>query len=357
MTLESTRGTMSLPLPQLAPDPQLSANIYCAGRLDELIRFGIAPFWDAVQADEQSQGAYLWLLRYGRCGEHLKVRFHGPESERERVRARLQESVSGYLAALDAPPADRSSDIRTALPAIDVEDHASALYPDRTLLWTQYRRSPVSLGGNPWQADDGYVALFTRCLGRAWARLHAALGQGDPFRSRQTLLLRALLEGLAELAWPADKCVSYLTYHRDWLVRFSITKSNQEPARGAELMAVFEQRVDRMGTALQAIQRAVQQVWPPGVADVPAASDNLWHGSLRALDEYMAQRRHDPDYFVDPFASDMAFPAVFKVNHGAASHFGLHLHDEAFTHHLLLHALSGGNAPAFTHGLPRSMVA
>lgn len=339
---------MANPPLELFPDPLFSANVYCAGRLDDLIRFGIAPFWDTVQSDAQSHGVYLWLLRYGRCGEHLKVRVHAPESERERLRARLKDAVDGFLAALDAPVAERSTDTRAEMPAIDVEDEASTVHPDRALLWTQYRRSPISLGGNPWQMEDRYAALLTRCLGSAWARLHAALSHGDSFPSPQNLLLRALLEGLGELAWPAAKCIAYLTYHRDWLVRFSLHKSRQDAAKGRELMAYFDERVDRMPAALQAVQRAVHLTWLPGAADAPATPDNLRHGSLCALVEHMARRRHDPGYLLDPFASDVVFPGVFKAHHGAANQFGLRMLDEAFTHHMLLHAMTGSDVPGFT---------
>jgi hypothetical protein len=332
----------------LFPDPLFSANIYCAGRLGDLIRFGIAPFWDAVQADVESHGGYLWLLRYGRCGEHLKVRVHAPESERKRVRDRLKDAVDGFLATLDAPVAERSGDIRAELPAIDVEDEATTVHPDRSLLWTRYRRSPVSLGSTPWHLDDRYVALFTRCLGRAWAHLHTGLGQGDACPSPQNLLARAVLEALADVAWPSATCTDYLAYHRDWLVRFSLHKSRQDPAKGRELVAYFDERVDKMSTALQALRRAVHLVWPPGAADAPAAPGNLWQGSLRALVVHMGERRHDPGHLVDPFASDMVFPGVFKVLHNAANHFGLRMLDEAFTHHLLMRAMTGSNIPDFT---------
>lgn len=329
-------------------DPLVSANVYCAGRLNELIRLGIAPFWSTVQAHAQDHERYLWLVRYGRCGEHLKIRIHAPESERERLRVQLEDTVGGYLAGLDAPAAERSPDIHAEQPPIDEEDESDVVHPDGVLLWTRYRRSPVSLGGKPWPEDDDYVALLTRCLGRAWDRLHHAVGQGDPFRSAQNLLLKALVEGLAELAWPAARRVTYLAYHRDWLVRFALSRGAQDPAKGRALVAQFDQRVDKMSAVLQAVQRTVDSLWPSSGTDVETARDGSWRGALGALTDYMAERRGDPDFLVDPFASDLVFPGMFKVLHGAANQLGLRMLDEAFTHHLLARAMGGREIPGFT---------
>src|SRR5512133_161067 len=140
----------SAPLP--LPDPLLTANVYCAGRLDDVLLRGVAPFWRGVRAEHPEQQAYLWFVRYLRGGEHLKVRLHAPEAMREALRSSFEAAVRSHLATLatlgSAPAAAAAPRSDGALP-IDVEDEGAEAHPDPSFLWTHYQRSAVSFGGGP----------------------------------------------------------------------------------------------------------------------------------------------------------------------------------------------------------------
>ena len=152
------------PPPAVFPDPALTANVYCERRQDHFLSTALATFWRQVRCLEGELDSYLWFVRYGRCGEHVKVRLHVPEERRESLAALLTTTVETYFAEHEPPePAQRKD--WSYLPPIDEQDQAEEDYPDRTLLWTRYQRSHVSLGGKPFLDDDRYSALMTRCLG------------------------------------------------------------------------------------------------------------------------------------------------------------------------------------------------
>jgi len=275
------------------PDPSLTADIYCAGGLDRVVFQVVAPFWHELR--ERGSGSYLWLVRDGAGGEHLKVRIHGPESELPLQRRLLEERAASYA-----------------------------------LVWTVYERSHTSLGGGPFLEDDHYVALLTRCLGNACA-LVLSLQPGEngvlPHRIRQIALLRGLIVGLAALGFPAEKRTDYLAYHRDWLLRFVSSE---------QLLPRFEERIARMGPALDPVRTLAQN---GGDIDLQGRGGD-WRRSLVELLEYVAPFSSDPAYQLDPFAADPAFSPLFKAFHGLANHLGLAMADEAFTHHLLLRAIT-----------------
>src|SRR6476661_446290 len=112
------------------PDPALTANVYCSGRLDTVIFGAVAPFWRELRPHDPGRLGHLWLMRYGKGGEHLKIRFHGPESCRPLIRGRLEERVTAFLGSLE-PAAEPAPPARERAPAIDVED-AAENHPDLT---------------------------------------------------------------------------------------------------------------------------------------------------------------------------------------------------------------------------------
>jgi hypothetical protein len=283
--------------------------------------------------------AYLWFVRYGRCGAHLKLRIHAPASEALVLRNLLAHAAESYFAAHDAPePATRSA--RLDLPPIDPQDQEEDLYPDRTFVWTDYRRSHVSLGGAPFYSDDSYAARFTRCLGTGCeavlAMFEAHPGDEPPHRARQSTLLDLLVTGLPALLHGADERAAYLAYHRDWLIRFTLLKSNTDPERAGEMIRFFDTRVEATAaSALTPLQKVVRADWcQNGVA----LKSGLWCTALRELLTHIAPLCLNPDYRIDPFAADPIFAPVFKVLHGLANQIGLNMLNEAFTHHLLLRA-------------------
>jgi hypothetical protein len=345
-------------------DPVRSANIYCAGHLDGLIARVAAPAWRDLHRAGETDGSYFWLMRYGKRGEHLKLRLHGPAAIAPHFESLLAPAAAAYFAALPPAAAPPEKKGWVGAPPIDAEDDEDADAADRSLVWTHYGRSHVSLGGKPFLTDDRYAELMTRCLA-AGCEVVLALDFGDedrlPHRIRQTTLLKALIGGLAALGFDAGQRADYLAYHRDWLLRFILPRDRRSEADPVEqLRRHFDTRVDGMGSGLTVIGDAARASWvadsavvAEGAGDASGATgyggaatpDLVWRRSLANLLAYIRPFCADPDYQLDPFASDPAFAPLFKVFHGLGNQLGLNLAEEAFAHHILLRATAEVNAP------------
>jgi hypothetical protein len=325
------------------PDPVVTASIYCSGRLDAVLFHAVAPFWREIRSQDPRRLCFLWLMRYSKGGEHLKVRVHGPKSRRPVLRELLEEKVTAFLASLpepvDRPPAAPPE----RAPAVDPEDDPDwGDHPDRALLWTTYRRSPVSLGGPPFLSDDRYAALLTRSLAAGCERIFALKPDAGgalapPVRRRA--LLAGLIVGLAALGFDPGKRASYLAYHRDWLLRFELPMADRcETGAVERLLPGLDGRMARMGESLLSLRRVAEAGWEGsgGAPDPGEGPDAGWRRSLADLLEYISPLCLDPDYRLDPFAGDPVFAPVFKVLHGFANQLGLKRLDEAFAHHVLL---------------------
>src|SRR6185436_8505662 len=131
--------------------------------------------WAEIQRRDETGSSYLWVMRYAKGGDHLKVRLHGPEHQRSWMRKFLTGIVEPYFSTLGPPEPGALRKSRDLATPIDQEDRAPDLYPDHTLLWTVYERSHISLGYRPYLNDDVYISLLTRCLGRSTEVL---LGRG-----------------------------------------------------------------------------------------------------------------------------------------------------------------------------------
>jgi hypothetical protein len=329
------------------PDPVLTANIYCTGLLDHIIYDAIENFFRRLRELDTEKNYYLWTVRYGRCGDHLKVRLHGPEEHKAFLQAMLAESVASCFKNLPEPAAP-STQKRMEAPPVDVEDEADQDYPDRTLLWTRYRRKDISLARRPFYPDDRYAALATRCLGRACEIVLASLkprepGGPVPHRLRQTTLIKSLILGLAGLEFSAAARSAYLAFHRDWLLRFALHKNNADATKSGEILDRFDERVDGLGDYRETLRKAAHKEWQ-GEGGAREELFTAWQGALADLLRYVEPCRDDPAYHVDPFASDPVFVPVFKVFHGLGNQLGLNMLDEAFAHHLLLRATSPAEA-------------
>jgi hypothetical protein len=325
----------------LLPDPVLTANIYCERRQDHFLTKALAPFWQEVHPLEPERDSYLWIVRYGRCGEHVKVRLHSPEHRRESMAALLTRAVESYFAEHEPPqPATRKD--WSSLPPIDEQDQAEYEYPDRTLLWTRYQRSHVSLGGKPFLDDDRYAALMTRCMGEGCEIVLSSLvldaTDQTPHTIRQSTLLKLLPSALQALCPNMDERKEYLTYHRDWLIRFSLAKRKADPFKTAEILKYFDDQVAATtASALTPLRAVVAAQWRPG-AEAHQPELWGWRSSLSSLRAYVEPLAGQPGYRLDPFAVNPAFAPYFKVLHGMANQVGLNMLNEAFTHHLLLQA-------------------
>lgn len=332
--------------PKLYSDPMLTANIYCTDLTDRLIYSAIRPFWHDALPYRREMQLRMWLMRYRRCGQHLKVRLHGPESARFTMMELLQKRVGDFFDTI--AETDRAIPVDYQIGAgdipIDVEDHGDSNHPNCYLLWTTYRRSFVSLGSLPFLDDDHYVAHFTRCLAEG---CEVALREFEPNRSgeftntaRQLILLKALIEGLEAFGFAPAKSMDYLSYHRDWLIRFAIFKSKTDMGKAPEIIRHFDKRCQGMMPLVERLKPLVMDHLVSPTSDVDGHEQNAWQESLRALLEYVSPFCADENYRVDPYASDPAYPVPFKVFHGLANQLGLRFLDEAFGHHLLLSCLS-----------------
>jgi hypothetical protein len=167
-----------------------------------------------------------------------------------------------------------------------------------------------------------------------------------PHRLRQSTLLKALIGGFAALGFSPRARAEYLPYHRDWLLRFVLPKdrrSEVEPVQ--QFHQIFQQRLAGMASAVNSLRQAALAQWRPAntMQTGGAGADAEWRCSLVDLLQYIRPFCSDPDYQLDPFATDPAFSPIFKVFHGLANQLGLNLVDEGFAHHLLLAATGMGD--------------
>jgi hypothetical protein len=227
---------------------------------------------------------------------------------------------------------------------VDLEDHATSEYPDNIFIWTEYRRSHVSLGYKPYMDDDTYVSLLTLCLARGTELLLESLAVDEtgryPFRMQQNLLLKGIIIGLAALCLSEDTRTSYLLHHRDTLLRYVRRqrireKGLSDASRSMERLLVrLENEVAALGGGLVDLRRGALQHWELGEVSCESTF-GPWFLALRDLGEYIGPVCCNPDYHVDPFAEKPIFPALFKAFHGFANQLGLDPLNEAYAYHLL----------------------
>lgn len=321
----------------LFTDPLLTANLYCAGHLDRALVDLMAPF-----ASECLRGAGegVWWIRNRRRGPHLKLRLHAAPARRSELAAELAGRAGRFFAELPGEPEARCGQEGVLGPAIDPEDEGEEEHPDRTLLWTTYRRTYVTLGHAAYAVHDRFNALFTNALAAGCAHVLDLLeldGEGQvAFSRRQQILLRLLLTGLGALPFTREEHRAYLTYHRDWLVRFTLNQRKVEhpAARTAELLAYFDSQAANMEPVVARLSGLAEE-W-----GTPQEAEGAWEKGLRELWSWLAELCRDPAYAaIDPYAERPAQLPLFKVVHGTANALGLNLLEEALAHHLLLCAL------------------
>lgn len=339
--LTGERSIMSSvpPAPAMA-DPIVTVNIYCSRHIDDLLRDAVAPFRSAMR-DELGGDGFLWFYRYGKRGEHLKLRLHAPEPRREALQASLERTISRFLEAIaDAPPVERIS--KSALPPVDVEDAIDEDRPDRSLLWTTYRRSPVVVGDPIYVRDDHHMALFTRAVAASaeflLSEVLPASRERTYLQQRQNSFLKLLIAGMAATDFTADRWPVYHTYHRDWLVRHLVT-SSPLGVDAAAIHAEIDGHLDKVrGTVpvLARIMTAQQAEVRDGGA--PGGPLGAWSAAVREFFEYVRRYRGQPEYDRDPYTDDHSFLPLFKVFHACANQTGLRISNEAYLHHLLRQA-------------------
>jgi hypothetical protein len=327
------------PAPSMA-DPVVTANIYCSQYINELLRTAVAPF-RSVMHDETDGHGFLWFFRYGKRGEHLKLRLHAPESHRGALHAGLEQTVSRFLETIDpVAPVDRIS--KSALPPVDVEDEPDEDYPDRAMLWTRYRRSPVVVGDPIYTQDDHHMARFTRA---AAASADFLLGEVFPIlreptylQRRQSSFLKLIIAGMAATDFAAATWPTYFTYHHDWLVRHLVAYSSLG-VDAASLGAEIDGHLDKARAAVPALaqvmaaQRAERRDGRP-----PSGPLGAWSDAVKSFFAYVQGYRGRPQYNRDPYTDDHTFLPLFKVFHACANQLGLRISNEAYLYRLLLEA-------------------
>jgi hypothetical protein len=304
----------------------------------------IVPFWRDLGATGVEHRSYLWVLRYGRRGEHLKLRIHSPESCRcHHLQDLLARSIHGYFSTIKESLARPSLREKGEAPPIDLEDEDPARADDCTLLWTTYRRSPISLGSRAMLADDQYVGCLTRALA---CGLESAIeifnSAASPQSLRRNTLLKMLISALAVSEFQASQRLNYLVYHRDWLLRVAIVTSGLDFADSGKLLEDLDRQVEKVGPGIEILKQAVDREWSN--AGESGTSYLSWRHAIEELCLCLGLYRENPDLDPDPFAEDLVFLPFFKVIHGLSNQLGLRRLEEAFSIHLLLRA-AGGDSP------------
>jgi hypothetical protein len=336
-----------------APDPIVCASIYCNARLDQVIHRAVAPAWERLREDREA-GWMLWWVRYSLNGDHLKLRLHGPGMMRDHACRVVTNEVQAYFATLPLVDPGEARISRARIPAIDPEDESGHAYPDRTLLWTTYRRSPVSLGPQQLLGDDGYAARISTCLGYGAEVVLASTSLADngriPAPMRQRTLLRLLVAAIGASGIDAAHRAEYLAYHRDWLLRFAVNDGKRE----AEVVGMFDQRVDGMQAGVDRLRHVATARWgAPGGAVSSAGIEGAWSEAVAELCAHCAAMRGRIPEPLDPFGADPVFPPLFKALHGVANQVGLDMLNEAFVHHLMLRVVAAIGPCPSGHGILR----
>ena len=325
-----------------SPDPCLSANIYCSGRLSEVIHKVIAPLWQEL-ADTDDETSYLWLMRYARGGEHLKLRAHGGSAMEEAIRVSLPKALEAYFASLPLPDEGAERVTKPQATPIDVEDQESEDAPDRSFRWTQYQRSHVALGARPYMDHDAYVSALTRALASGtWLILQRLETQADgsiSFGKVQGILLQVLIAGLGVAGFDDEMRAEYLRYHRDWLLRTALKYGGKggtkSPRKLAETLTRFDGQVASLGAGAAAIEKAARSRWSASEVTDPSDPIRQFESRTAELLEISRPMAEEQRFHIDPFASHGIFPPLFRLLHGCANQLGVNALNEAFVHHLL----------------------
>lgn len=330
----------------LTADPALTASIYCDGGLDAALDLAVRPWWESLSAHHSGLG--LWTVRYSRGGEHLKLRLHAPPDTgpevRESWRTELAERTDSLWRELPGSPVPhRDRRRQSAAPPIDPQDEGDGdPKPDRHLVWTDYRRSPVSLGAPPLPDHDPHVRRLVTCLAAGTALalevIRPAPSGEYPTGPRRSALLNAVVQGLAVL--PRDQRTPYLVYHRDWLLRFVA----DDDAAEDELRHRMEEQVASAGGTVRSLAAMIPPAWDPEATS--EGDDSPWRAAVRDLADHAASLAPDDRFQVDPFADTPVLPAVFKAFHGLANQLGVAPAQEAFLHHLCLRSVEQAGTTA-----------
>jgi hypothetical protein len=282
--------------------------------------------------------SFFWFCRYGKCGEHLKVRVHGDDSTAAVARTSLEAHASQFFASPASDLGDEEWISKSAIPAIDPEDELDGDYPNKTLLWTHCRRSPIVFGADVYLDDDVHIDRFCRCQAAVTSIVLEILlpkleDPGYP-KHRQSAYLRILLTAISVLGLTADETAFYLAYHRDWLTR-SLVHNFGLPGSD-NLLEEIRGTTDVGPAALSPLTGHVANALAGSKPSTEYCS--AFHRELSAFYEHVATYRGNDRFDRDPFTRDFALLPIFKVLHFAANQFGFRHTNEAYVFDLLFRA-------------------
>ncbi len=336
------------------PPATLSANVYCDRHFHDLLRQVVAPLSQELNTLE-GPGTILWFSRYSRCGQHLKLRLHtADETSWPALRSRIIALAESFFTLLsdtstDAPP--RTSTPR--LPPIDKEDELDEDYPDRSILWTRFRPSPRTVGNERYLTDNRLLNLFYLCMGANTELLLGevlATAEELPLKAKQAQLLRTVVAGLFALDLLPQEQISYIGFHRDWLLRYLLSQSSPE-TKADETIERLNQKLDGMDATVTTLSSIIANQLSQAAAH-DSEEDNFTdlRTALRNFFAHVRGFRGQPEYDLDPYTSDFAFLPLFKVLHGFANQIGVPIINELYTYQLLLRAVEHTHSAAFAAG-------
>ncbi|MBZ5489566.1 MAG: hypothetical protein LAO76_01380 [Acidobacteriia bacterium] len=319
------------PFSKSFPDPVVTANVYCHGHLDAVLLGAIKPFLQEV-IEASKRDWRLWIMRYRRGGEHIKIRLHGDSSDAAAMKRELETYLDETLSQILWQEAGGPAKLTGAHdPTIDMEDSTIADYSPGTLIWTSYKRSHVTFGGEPYLGNDEYVALFAACLSAGLRHFlsNAAMIDGAVLHAVRIVVVAELVEAALRILELEDSC-EYLSYHRDWLVRFVLLKTAHTPQEHQGVLAVFDKRLLHSASFWE---QAREQI--TGAIAQPAITLREWQSAILNLMEYVNELCRREQVQIDPFALHSSHSALFKALHGVSNQAGFALLDEALVYHAL----------------------
>ena len=312
----------------IGPDPIVSANLYADGQLDSALVQVVGRFRRHLY--KSGEESFVWAMRYGRRGEHLKIRVHGPAFRESELFRQLSKFAAVWLSKLPAQDLVQPRRLMLFSPPVDQDDIGHEEVADRQFLRTGYRRHPVSLGAEKLLANDEYVAGIVNCLGAGTDFILESLGLDNEGRLNQRqvqlLLLKAVVLATSALE-SLDLRLGYLVYHRDWMFRSRLKLAGLE-------------REEKCKTLLERVCSSANSLKADHLAKLEDFALNMWDGGmaqnypLAEMLKILCFQMKGMQSF-DPFAADYRFGLIFKVLHNLGNVLGLNRISEALVYHVL----------------------
>jgi uncharacterized protein (UPF0332 family) len=310
-------------------EPCITMNVYCGRSMDEVFIRVLAPFLsDLSDLDKQGE---MWVMRYRRCGEHLKLRIYADSKHTLDLRARLSLLLSSMLSDVIHRESETVQKLTgKADPPIDEEDKVSSDYPAGRVLWTHYNRSHVTFGGEPYLSDDEYISSFTTCLVTGCRRVIDCFAYPQKsivkHADRILLLLEIVDVGLRAAHLNMNNKI-YLEYHRDWLIRFVLLKSGHNPIKHDSVITRFNQQI-----------KSQESIWQALFAKAKSSAEErqVLSSGIEKLMQVVHAMASRGSRQIDPYALCPEQSVLFKLLHSIANQIGLPILDEASVYHSLV---------------------